>query len=112
MTSIYDSLEPERNDDPILTINEMTALLRQKRGRYTPDPFPTTGYLDSSTLKKSRRKATHCKRGHEFSWENTYHRPDGYRVCRTCQAASNHKSHVKSRKRFKISDILQETDNQ
>jgi hypothetical protein len=26
----------------------------------------------------------HCPQGHPYSQENTYHRPDGRRVCRTC----------------------------
>jgi len=30
---------------------------------------------------------THCKRGHEFTSENTYIRPDGGRQCRTCHRA-------------------------
>jgi len=29
---------------------------------------------------------THCKRGHEFSDENTYHSSAGKRHCRTCRA--------------------------
>jgi hypothetical protein len=28
---------------------------------------------------------THCKRGHEFTPENTYVQPNGRRVCRTCK---------------------------
>lgn len=28
---------------------------------------------------------THCKRGHEFTKENTYVRPNGARNCRTCK---------------------------
>ena len=30
-------------------------------------------------------RKTHCKRGHEFTLENTYARPDGARVCITCR---------------------------
>lgn len=38
-------------------------------------------------LKVLLRQAlqTHCKRGHEFDEDNTYHAPDGRRVCRACQ---------------------------
>lgn len=28
---------------------------------------------------------THCKHGHEYSWENTYWRKNGDRECRTCK---------------------------
>lgn len=40
-----------------------------------------------STEARRRRNAeqTHCKRGHEFTPENTYRPPVGYRVCRTCR---------------------------
>lgn len=30
---------------------------------------------------------THCPRGHEFTEENTYIRPDGYRECRACRSS-------------------------
>lgn len=35
-----------------------------------------------------RHSATHCKKGHEFTEENTYIQPaTGYRLCRECQRA-------------------------
>lgn len=42
-------------------------------------------------LKKGRVKTpwvpkTHCKRGHEFTEENTYIDVDGYKNCKTCKA--------------------------
>ncbi|GAP46927.1 HNH endonuclease [Streptomyces azureus] len=40
-----------------------------------------------STWAKNARK-THCHRGHEFTPENTYARPDG-RACRACQNAAS-----------------------
>lgn len=38
----------------------------------------------------TNRKKTHCKRGHEFTPENTYHKKSG-RECRTCQKIWNAK---------------------
>jgi hypothetical protein len=34
-------------------------------------------------------KATHCKRGHAFSPDNTRHDQRGFRECRTCRRAAN-----------------------
>jgi hypothetical protein len=34
-------------------------------------------------------KLTHCKRGHEFTPENTYVSPGGKRSCRTCNYDRN-----------------------
>jgi|MDSZ01.2.fsa_nt_gb hypothetical protein len=31
------------------------------------------------------RVRTHCKHGHEFTEQNTYVRPDGYKECKTCR---------------------------
>ena len=38
---------------------------------------------DNSGLAK--RRWTHCSRGHEFTPENTYWRPEGRRQCRACR---------------------------
>jgi len=35
----------------------------------------------------SNQRKTHCSRNHEYSIENTFVRPNGYRECRTCQKA-------------------------
>jgi len=35
--------------------------------------------------------ATHCINGHEFTKENTYINPDGWRICKTCSRKSKEK---------------------
>lgn len=43
----------------------------------------------SGPVGENARK-THCKRGHAFTPENTYRRPDGHgRQCRACSALAN-----------------------
>ena len=44
--------------------------------------------LRSPLVGQYVREITHCKHGHEFTDENTYTRPDGWRTCRTCNAAA------------------------
>lgn len=38
---------------------------------------------------RGRGGRTHCLRGHAFTDENTIHRKDGTRTCRTCRQASS-----------------------
>lgn len=49
----------------------------------TPADHATLHLADPDTKRNSNK--THCKRGHEFTPENTYVRPDGTgRHCKTC----------------------------
>lgn len=36
-------------------------------------------------------RGNYCKRGHEFTSENTYLRKEGWRACRTCMSEHNRK---------------------
>ena len=47
-----------------------------------------TGKLNHRNTAK-----THCKRGHEFTPDNTYIRPNGARNCRACAAARSLKAY-------------------
>ena len=40
---------------------------------------------------------THCKRGHPFSEENTYNRPDGGRECMACARVHKLRSYHKNK---------------
>ena len=46
------------------------------------------GLADRPARNRPRER---CKRGHEFTPENTYVYPDGRRACRTCQRANHAK---------------------
>jgi hypothetical protein len=43
--------------------------------------------LGGQASGKMKRALTHCKRGHEFTPENTRITPEGWRACRACHAA-------------------------
>jgi hypothetical protein len=44
-------------------------------------------------LKGTKKPLTHCKRGHEFTLDNTDFNRDGYRLCRKCKLASKMAHH-------------------
>lgn len=58
----------------------------QKRARAEHYRRLRAGYYDQPNPDQQRRRKTHCKHGHEFTKENTYHPPyyPGRRICRTC----------------------------
>lgn len=45
-------------------------------------------------LARVNAAKTHCKHGHAYTPENTYRRPDGSRICRTCSRQSAKAVHV------------------
>lgn len=47
--------------------------------------------LRGDTFQARNARKTHCPKGHPFSDENTYHRPDGGRGCRKCMRESTNK---------------------
>lgn len=46
-----------------------------------------TNTMRGNTIPAMHARATHCPKGHEYTEENTYRRPDGrpWRACRTCR---------------------------
>jgi hypothetical protein len=49
-------------------------------------------------VKRSREfDVTHCFRGHEFTPENTYLRPNGWRRCKLCRDIVAHSYYLKQR---------------
>lgn len=72
-------------------IDVATILCRLKRGCSLEQVLSPTPLWSSKGIDKAREAAvrkframTHCKRGHEFTPENTAHNPQGWRVCRQC----------------------------
>lgn len=53
--------------------------------------------LYSDVVLGFRTGQTHCKRGHEFTPENTYVYGDGWRMCRTCTRIRHAEARAKAR---------------
>ena len=72
---------------------------------------PVTGRentLRGETITAKNAAKTHCKRGHEFTPENTRWTAAGYRQCRTCQAMRHGLGGYKSRHaRLTASDVVE-----
>ena len=60
-----------------------TALKRKQRATAREQVKNRNSY----TFKTPRPKRTHCKRGHEFTPENTIAYGNGTRTCRECRNA-------------------------
>ena len=56
-------------------------------------------HLEAVTLQENIKRfnttRTHCKRGHEFTEENTYLKNGNKRVCRKCSAIFNKESKIR-----------------
>jgi len=67
--------------------------LCKNRGCVNPDHLdtvtPKENYLRGANPCAVNARKTHCKRNHEFTPENTYIDPNGYRQCRSCNRERN-----------------------
>lgn len=52
------------------------------------EPVTRSENLRRGDIGEARRSITHCKNDHEFTNDNTYVDPRGWRACRTCQRAA------------------------
>lgn len=73
--AIADGLEPDH-------LCEVTLCVRPSH--LEPVTHRVNILRGQSPAAQNARK-THCLKGHEFTAENTYERPDGGRRCRTCR---------------------------
>lgn len=96
-----DSLRPEYNILP-LARNSLGIKRRQstkdkislsKKGK----PIGPQTNEHKSKLRQSSYwgNRTHCSKGHEYTVENTYNHPKGYRQCRVCTTESHRKSYAR-----------------
>lgn len=51
---------------------------------------------------KRKRERTHCKNGHEYSFENTYLYQSGKRACKSCRNDSYHRNKSASIRSYKV----------
>jgi len=49
---------------------------------------PVTHKENVARSHHANKGKTHCSKGHEFTFDNTYKRPDGRRNCRQCRKGS------------------------
>lgn len=59
-------------------------------------------HLEPVTPAENARRAaaavTHCPKGHEYTEENTYLRPDtGHRLCKRCRREANRESYERNK---------------
>jgi len=68
-----------------------------------PDHFEAVTRAENTRRGNSARGLrTHCRRGHEFTPENTKIGSDGYRTCRTCFRARDREAHARVRALAKL----------
>ncbi|UUW87397.1 HNH endonuclease signature motif containing protein [Pimelobacter simplex] len=68
--------------------------LCRNHGCVRPDHLEPVTQRENILRGIRRQPDTHCKRGHEFTPENTYMRPNGRQACRPC-----HRAYDRDRKR-------------
>jgi hypothetical protein len=66
----------------MMTVYCLMSPRRQERIRAIIEDWKGRAYHN---IGRYNREKTHCKRGHEFTPENTYAKDGKYRQCRTCQ---------------------------
>ena len=54
------------------------------RNCVNPDHLEPVTPQENMLRAKAATRRTHCKRGHEYTPENTYRADDGWRACRAC----------------------------
>src|ERR1035441_9024035 len=60
----------------------LTLERKNNDGNYTPKNCKWATWTEQENNRRKRTLATHCRRGHLYTKENTYNRFDGARICR------------------------------
>lgn len=60
-----------------------------------PEFLARRGAAISAGHARNRKVRSHCKRGHELTWENTEVNGSGYAVCRACHNLSRREAYAR-----------------
>lgn len=67
-----------------LTLDHLCGVVACVRPSHLQVVTGAVNNLRGGSASARNARKTHCPRGHEYSEANTYRRPSGARVCRTC----------------------------
>lgn len=80
-----------------LTIDHLCRLRRCVRPSHLEAVTSAVNTLRGDTLPAKWIARSSCQKGHEYSPDNTYLRPDGSRICRSCDLIRTHVRRSKAR---------------
>ncbi|MFJ8146570.1 HNH endonuclease signature motif containing protein [Streptomyces sp. NPDC096048] len=74
--------------------------LCRERSCINPEHLEAVTHSENLQRRHPAGLPTHCQEGHEYTPENTYRRPNGARLCRTCKNAekARYRARVAARK--------------
>lgn len=78
------------------------------RNKACVNPKHLEAVTNLENIRRQHEGRTHCRRGHEFTPENTKVQSDGYRTCRTCFREKDRESKARTREAARAFRAMQE----